>query len=163
VRAGGLDCRVEAWDGEWRERAPAVEKLMNELVARTGPKPVRPPEPAPPPTPEPAGDAGSANATADADAGSLPEEARHALLLRAEKLLKARHKIGQQQNAAKCLDSTLRETGNCPKGPPRAVVVANRKAWKALLAELGDDPEVPDLERRWRATTIEGRYKPKYK
>lgn len=123
------------------------------------PAPEAPPEPATPPPLEPALD--SAPASEPADAG-LSEEARHAILLRAEKLLKERHKIGQQQNAAKCLDGSLRESGNCPKGPPRAKVIANRKAWKELLGELGDDPEVPDLKRRWRDTTIEGRYKRKY-
>jgi len=39
VRAGGLDCRVDAWDGEWRDRAPEVEKLMNYLTTRARPAP----------------------------------------------------------------------------------------------------------------------------
>jgi hypothetical protein len=120
--------------------------------------------PAESPTPEtllePAADAGAA--TAAADAGTLSENARHELLLRAEVLLEERHKIGQLQNAAKCLDGDLRESGRCPKGPPPAKVAKNRKAWKELLTELSDDPEVPDLQRRWRATTLEGKYKPKY-
>lgn len=34
VHDGDLDCRVEAWDGEWRERASAVAELMNDLTAR---------------------------------------------------------------------------------------------------------------------------------
>jgi hypothetical protein len=128
-------------------------------VERPPPEPS--PEPAPPPTPEPETDVGVE--TDSGDAGALSEKARHELLLRAEELLKERFKIGQQQNAAKCLGRTKHSKESCPKGPPRAKVIENRKAWKALLAELGDDPEVKDLKRRFRATTIEGRYKPKYK
>jgi hypothetical protein len=60
VRAGDLDCRVEAWDGEWRERAPEIEKLIKDLTARTRPAPAPKPEPAaPPPTPVVAADAGA--------------------------------------------------------------------------------------------------------
>lgn len=134
----------------------ALVACSDPATETTAPKPpapqVAPAEPPAPKTPlEPV------------DAGALSEEARHALLLRAEELLKERFKIGQQQNAAKCLDGDLRESGRCPKGPPPAKVAKNRKAWKALLEELGDDPEVPDLKRRWRDTTIEGRYKRKYK
>lgn len=34
VRAGELDCRVEAWDGEWDENAPKITALVRELSVR---------------------------------------------------------------------------------------------------------------------------------
>jgi hypothetical protein len=57
VAAEGLDCEVEAWDGEWRDRVPEVAQLVKSLTERARSSPANPPRPANPVQPTPTADA----------------------------------------------------------------------------------------------------------